>query len=222
LALYDARDFAMLSKISETQRSMLLAAAMRDDHLMTPPTNVRPAAIMTFGGRLIDAGFAKEIKARSGALVWRRDAASGDRYALKLSAKGVKAAASLKDVTGEERTLSVPVAAKDVSTPAPVLQKEALADATASPCDNSPDEVAPTPIRAPRPNSKLGRVLGMLTAEAGVTIGELTALTGWLEHTTRAALTGLRHRGYQLSLTRNERGGVSVYRVAAHSEEAAQ
>ncbi len=212
----------MLSKISETQRSMLLAAAMRDDHLMTPPANVRPAAVITFGGRLIDAGCAKEIKARSGAPVWRRDAASGDSYALKLSAKGVKAAAILKDAIGEEREPSVPVAAKDVSTQAPVLQKEALADATASPSDNSPDEVAPTPIRAPRPNSKLGRVLGMLTAEAGVTIGELTALTGWLEPTTRAALTGLRHRGHKLSLTRNERCGVSVYRVVAHSEEAAQ
>ena len=46
------------------------------------------------------------------------------------------------------------------------------------------------------PTSKLGRVLDMLAADAGATIGELTTATGWLEHTTRAALTGLRHRGY--------------------------
>ncbi len=72
------------------------------------------------------------------------------------------------------------------------------------------------------PTSKLGRVLDMLAADAGATIGELTAATGWLEHTTRAALTGLRHRGYELSLTRKERDGASVYRIVARGEEAAQ
>ena len=68
---------------------------------------------------------------------------------------------------------------------------------------------------------RVRRILDMLAADAGVTIGELTEATGWLEHTTRAALTGLRHRGYELSLTRNERGGASVYRIVARSEEAA-
>ena len=62
----------------------------------------------------------------------------------------------------------------------------------------------------------------MLVLEAGATIGELTGATGWLEHTTRAALTGLRHRGYELSLTRKERDGGSVYRIVAHGEGAAQ
>ena len=62
----------------------------------------------------------------------------------------------------------------------------------------------------------------MLAADAGATIGELTAATGWLEHTTRAALTGLRHRGYELSLTRKERDGASVYRIVSRGGEAAQ
>jgi uncharacterized protein DUF3489 len=43
--------------------------------------------------------------------------------------------------------------------------------------------------------------------------------TGWLEHTTRAALTGLRQRGYALSLTRRERHGASVYRISAIGDE---
>jgi hypothetical protein len=59
--------------------------------------------------------------------------------------------------------------------------------------DDMRGQAASTPTRALRPNSKLGRVLGMLIAEAGATIGELTAATGRLEHTTRVALTGLRH-----------------------------
>ena len=62
----------------------------------------------------------------------------------------------------------------------------------------------------------------MLAADAGATIGELTAATGWLEHTTRAALTGLRHRGYELSLhAESERDGASVYRIVSSGGEAA-
>ncbi len=38
------------------------------------------------------------------------------------------------------------------------------------------------------------------------------AATGWLPHTTRAALTGLRKRGY--AVNREVADGGSVYRVA--------
>jgi hypothetical protein len=44
---------------------------------------------------------------------------------------------------------------------------------------------------------------------------ELIAATGWLPHTGRAALTGLRHRGYEVRLERGENGGASVYRALA-------
>jgi len=36
--------------------------------------------------------------------------------------------------------------------------------------------------------------------------------TGWLPHTTRAALTGLRHKGYGLAKDRNAQGK-TVYRI---------
>ena len=38
-------------------------------------------------------------------------------------------------------------------------------------------------------------------------------VTGWLPHTTRAALTGLKKKGY--TLARSERDGASVYRVTS-------
>jgi hypothetical protein len=88
--------------------------------------------------------------------------------------------------------------------------------------ESKSSDVASTTARAPRSGSKLGDVLARLSAEAGATIGELMASTGWLEHTTRAALTGLRRRGYTLSLARRERDGASVYRIAAISAEAAR
>jgi hypothetical protein len=121
-----------------------------------------------------------------------------------------------------ERSPSVPVATEMASTQTPAPQAVALPDPTALAHDKLRGEVASTPTCAPRPNSKLGRVVGMLGAEAGATISELTAATGWLKHTTRAALTGLRHRGYELSLARKQRDGDSVYRIVAHADEAAR
>jgi hypothetical protein len=37
---------------------------------------------------------------------------------------------------------------------------------------------------------------------------------GWLPHTTRAALTGLRKRGYTIAIDRTDKPGGSVYRIA--------
>ena len=83
----------MLHKMSEAQRSVLLAAAACEEHLLQPPANARGAVAKTLAAKLIDAGWAKEIKARAGAPVWRKDAESGATYALKLTAKGLKAVA---------------------------------------------------------------------------------------------------------------------------------
>jgi hypothetical protein len=53
-------------------------------------------------------------------------------------------------------------------------------------------------VRIPRPGSKQALVVGLLRREQGATLDELVAATGWLPHTTRAALTDLRRRGYSL------------------------
>jgi hypothetical protein len=55
-------------------------------------------------------------------------------------------------------------------------------------------------------------VIGLLGRAKGAGIEELVAVTGWLPHTTRAALTGLRKRGYTVERERSEKGG-SVYRI---------
>ena len=212
----------MFDNMSDAQRSMLQAAVAREDSFLSPVANARAAAVKAFADKLIDAGWAKEIRARNGALVWRKDKASGDSYALKLSAKGLKAARAMMAAEGGKVALSVSAAAREATPQASPGQGAAPLEAMSSKTDNPHGEAASTPIRAPRPSSKLGLILGMLVEGAGATIDELVGATGWLKHTTRAALTGLRHRGYELSLTRKERDGVSVYRIVAHGEEAAQ
>jgi hypothetical protein len=42
----------------------------------------------------------------------------------------------------------------------------------------------------------------------------LVDATGWLPHTTRAALTGLRKRGFAIERTREE-GSNSIYRIVS-------
>ena len=51
----------------------------------------------------------------------------------------------------------------------------------------------------------------MISAEAGATLAEITTLTGWLPHTARAAVTGLRKRGYDVALI--EQKGRKAYRL---------
>jgi predicted transcriptional regulator of viral defense system len=64
-------------------------------------------------------------------------------------------------------------------------------------------------------------VIELLRRADGATILDLTQATEWLPHTTRAALTGLRKRGYAVILERID-GGDSIYRISdapAHSED---
>ena len=55
-------------------------------------------------------------------------------------------------------------------------------------------------------------MIALLGRDRGTSVAELMAATGWLPHTTRAALTGLRKRGY--ALIREAADGGSVYRIA--------
>ena len=77
-----------------------------------------------------------------------------------------------------------------------------------------PDEGGhPARVAGPREGSKLALVIDLLRRADGVTIVDLTQATGWLPHTTRAALTGLRKRGY--AVVRERIGaGDSVYRIS--------
>jgi hypothetical protein len=52
----------------------------------------------------------------------------------------------------------------------------------------------------------------MLTKDKGATLAALVEAMGWLPHTTRAAMTGLRKRGFAIERTRHEKLG-SVYRI---------
>jgi Protein of unknown function (DUF3489) len=204
----------MFHEMSEAQRLVLRAAAARADRLLQPPTNARGAVARAIAGKLIGAGWAKEMMALNGAPIWRTDAASGMAFSLKLTGKGLKAVAGSSAESAGPAKASVTVGAEKTLPKRSSRQTEHLpALGTGVSNEDQQIEAAASAARAPRAGSKLGSVLDMLSAEAGATIAELMAATGWLEHSTQAALTGLRRRGYELSLTRRKRDGASVYRI---------
>ena len=62
-------------------------------------------------------------------------------------------------------------------------------------------------------STAVSRVIALLDCPGGATLAELVAATGWLPHTTRAALTGLRKRGYAVGIDRADKARGSVYRI---------
>ena len=60
----------------------------------------------------------------------------------------------------------------------------------------------------------------MLQKPEGATLVELASATRWLPHTARAALTGLRKRGFDVERERTESVGTSTYRIIANLSRA--
>lgn len=65
----------------------------------------------------------------------------------------------------------------------------------------------------PKKSTKIDLVLGMLRRAEGATLDQMVEATGWLPHTARAALTGLKKKGHVV--TSEKLDGVRTYRVAA-------
>jgi hypothetical protein len=61
--------------------------------------------------------------------------------------------------------------------------------------------------------TKASTVVALLSQPTGATLPELITATGWLPHTTRAALTGLRKKGH--TIVRYSRDGATCYRIDA-------
>ena len=77
----------------DTQLVLLSAASQRDDHCLVPPAGPKRGQAQRAAAKLLEAGLLKEIRAKAGAPIWRRDDETGQTYALKLTAAGAKAIA---------------------------------------------------------------------------------------------------------------------------------
>jgi len=62
-------------------------------------------------------------------------------------------------------------------------------------------------------STKQAKLIALLERAEGATITEMVKATGWLPHTVRAAITGLRHAGREVTRSKDAKGH-SVYRLA--------
>jgi hypothetical protein len=66
----------------------------------------------------------------------------------------------------------------------------------------------------PRASTKRAALIGMLERPEGASVAEIGQRLGWLPHTVRAAMTGLRHAGREVTRSKDAEGR-SVYRLAS-------
>jgi len=190
----------MSVKLTDAQLAMLRAGAQREDRCLSAPDKMKGAILAKVSGKLVKLGLVREVRAKAGILVWRRDDA-GQSYGLKLTR------AALKAIAVDERSeKAIAVSKVTQRKPHPNL------DATNATCPDITGEHAER--LTPRAGSKLARVIDLLQRSDGATIPHLMEATGWLPHTTRAAFTGLRKRGYTVVRGRVD-GGDSIYWIAS-------
>ncbi len=81
--------------------------------------------------------------------------------------------------------------------------------------ETAPGSVTGAPPQPPR-KTKQAMLLELIGREEGATLEELTSVTEWLPHTTRAAITGLRKRGHDVQCKRLD--GFSRYMVGSSDQ----
>jgi hypothetical protein len=197
----------MSIKFNDTQLVLLSGASQRDDRCLAPPAGPKRSQAQRAVAKLLEAELVKEIRAKEGAPIWRRDEQTGHTYALKLTAAGVKAIAvdETPPSQGEAERRADHLMVSVDPKPEPGSDPAAFVDGASG-------RVAST-LKFPRRGTKIAQVIELLQGNDGVSLAELVANTGWLPHTARAALTGLRKRGFAVVIDRADKALGSVYRI---------
>lgn len=84
-----------------------------------------------------------------------------------------------------------------------------------APAKTIPPKDAAPPAAAPEP-TKRAQLIALLRSDGGASIVEMAAGLGWLPHTARAALTGLRKKGHDVVKAKAD--DVTRYSIAAASD----
>jgi hypothetical protein len=179
-----------MPKLSDTQAVLLSAAAQRDSLSLHPlPSTLNPAGtrVSKAIAGLLTMALLEERETHDIDCIARTD---GDvSFGLYVTPAGLTALG--------------------------IEPSDAVGDADAPTGGEVPQVVPATPAEPVPRVTKAALVLDLLQREDGATLEELTSATGWLPHTMRAALTGLRRKGHDV--VRGKRGDATCYtvRVAA-------
>lgn len=175
-------------KLSDLQLVVLAHAAKRDDgHVLPlPPSIADDERTATEVAALLKLKLISETPVAASSPHCRAE--GNDRIGLVLTDAGRKA-------------INVDTEAAEVGP------NNGLVSPNIGPQPDTPTGAAGPSLRP----SKRSTVIALLSAPGGATLTEVCAATGWLEHSTRAFLTGLRKRGRRIA--RERTGGVTRYAV---------
>ena len=178
-------------KLNDTQLVILSSASQREDGFAVLPEGVRAASVKAAVIRLSKLGFLKQVRVKRDQRT-RRAGGSGSR--------------------------------------SPPQARPRLASATTARARRSPRRSRSGGSRRPPSRERLSarrrasrrveaaQIIALMQGVKGATLNDMVEVTGWLPHTTRAALTGLRHKGYAIARGKNARAE-TVYRIDAAAGE---
>jgi hypothetical protein len=178
-----------MAKLTDTQLIVLSAALQRDDHLVVVPENLKGGAAKALVTKLLNQRLVREVRVKRDQPHWTT-AGSGHSIGLKITKGGLTAIAVEPEGTDAGRDQDPAASSEGSANPLPAE--------TGS---------------APRAGTKQALVISLLEREQGATLDDLTAATDWLPHTTRAALTGLRKKGHDVTKSKGE-NGKTVYHLS--------
>jgi Protein of unknown function (DUF3489) len=194
-------------KLTDQQLMLLAAASQREDRLLALPDTLNGRSARALVSKLLAGGLVEEITLSPADPQWRANENDAQAVGLRITPAGLQAIGAEEEpgtgIAGPRQDSPAPDAA-DPGEPAPGTLTEP-AGARELPVTAQPS--------APREGTKQALVLSLLSRPEGATLDDLLSATGWLPHTTRAALTGLRQRGYPITRDKDA-GQESVYRVA--------
>ena len=175
---------ANILKLTDTHLLLLSAAAQRPDGLLDLGARLKGNSLRVAGEKLLKADLVTETNVEPDQPAWRSDE-NDVRVGLKITQPGLLAIAMEAEETPSE--------------PAADPATEVASAATGT-------DIA-------RPGTKRALIIDLLSREEGASVGDLMTATGWLAHTTRAALTGLRKQGHVLAKAPGP-DGRTIYRIS--------
>jgi hypothetical protein len=167
----------------------LSLACQRDDLLIGQPVKLLGNAAAAFASSLIQKGVADMGIFDPKKPFWdcgrkpEHDVEAEHRFSLVLTSKGLEAIGIADGVDAQQNPAAV--------------------------SDASPIELSRTAAKG----TKKDVVVELLLRAQGANIEELMQATGWLPHTVRAALTGLRKKGHHIVLEKQGGAARSIYRI---------
>ena len=201
--------------LTDTQLVLLSQASQHPEGKIVPPVHLRGGVFRRVMASLAGKGLVQSAPVPAYGTMDRSGEVEAEACPV-ISAAGLAALGIVVESAGTASAPdNCPIFGLDLKTPA--AGDTALEPPHPELSKPSAGNNVPHHPRDPRASSKQAQVLGLLVHPDGATLDALMAATGWLSHTVRAVLSGLRKRGHAIDRRPGGEGRSSRYRLTAPS-----